>query len=284
MTTTLAPPQSDPPPGEPNVRRVLVGPAQAEELLARMDRNRRLQQGWVNELAQIMLKGNWQEIGDTIRLDREGRLQDGQHRLRAIIKSGCSAYFWIIEGLAPEAQDVMDRGRRRTVGDVLTIHGVAQGQMMAAAIKWVMAITEGKLGLKNERGLALRPTPDDTLLAVAAHPGLEASLKVGRTAKTAAFRYPPSLAAALHYLMACKAGTEAADEFFDMLFVGDELPAGEPVWLLRDYLVRDSVKHTRRSSLDKAIWTVKAWNGWRNHATVRTLKAYPDHPFPEISD
>lgn len=276
-------------PPHPTMRREFVDPAMAAELLATSDRNRKLQEGWVQELVGMLRDGRFKEIGDTIRLSWEKRLLDGQHRLTAIVRSGIGVWMWIVEGLDPASQDVMDRGRKRTVGDVLTIHGYAQGTMLAAAVKWVVVIGEGRLAKagksasKNER-MILQFGPDETLEALAQHSALEKSLRIGSAIKHASVRYPPSLAVGMHYLMALKAGTDVADDFFEQLTEGTNLQRQDPVWTLRDQLQRDEGRRIKRQSIDIAAWTIKAWNAWRaNQYPVKVLKYYPGY-FPVLED
>lgn len=225
------------------------------------------------------------EAGDTIRIGWDGSLLDGQHRLEAINRSGVSVWMLVVYDLDPSAQDVMDRGRKRTIGDVLHMHGHPQATMLASAVKWVTAIEGGKLNRlpKNERG-TIDLGPDETLASLSAHPGLEDSLRVGAAVKHAAVRYPPSLATALHYLMVQRAGTDHADNFFEMVATGANLQKGDPVWQLLDQLHRDTAKQIKRPYVAYAQYTVKAWNAWRqDRHDVSNFRYIPGF-FPELED
>lgn len=301
MTSYAADPAGRPA-REPSVHREFVTPERAKELLATGGPNRNLQESWVRELIRLLTEGRFREIGDTIRLSWDGTLLDGQHRLTAVARSGISVWMWIATGIDPAAQDVMDRGRRRTVGDVLAIHGYSQGNMLAAAVKWVILLPElarrpspkvvakgeqetaqakpGKT-LKNERG-AFQITPDEALEALEKYPALVNSLQAGRDLKTSALRYPPALAVALHYLISEKAGAEAASEFFEAVATGVGLEKGDPVWRLRDQLQRDESRpRGRMPTVGVAAWTIRAWNAWQSGRQTGILKYYPDY-FPEI--
>lgn len=272
-------------PPEPSARREFITADRAQELLGTIGRERHRQEAWVRDLARMLEEGRFRETGDTIKVSTEGKVLDGQHRLGAIVRSGIGAWLWVVYGVDPESQDVMDRGRRRTVGDVLYMHGHAQGTLLAAAVKWVVAIGEGKLGssgakAKNERS-SINLDPDETLQALRKYKGLEESLKVGAVVKHSAVRYPPSLAAGLHYLMSQRAGTDIADEFFDAVANGTDLKKGDPVWQLRDQLIREETRTVKHSYVTLAAWTVRAWNALvvakkaGMPADVRVLKYYP---------
>lgn len=280
--TSLAVPVAPSPPHGPNIRRELIGPDQAEAYLSKMPRNRQLRTAWVNQLAQIMRDGKYQDAGDTIRFAITGELLDGQHRLRAIIQSGVSLWFWVVYDLPVESQDVMDRGQKRTVADVMHIHGYSNSTILASSLKWVMAMEKGRLSSKNERQLTFYPTPDETLLAATRHNAIQYSLGMAKTVKSAGFRYPPSLAVAMHYIMAMGSGQERSDGFFDLVARGEGLAAADPAYTLREQLYFDSVKLIRRSTLNIAVWTILAWNAWNERRSIKVLKYYPDRPFPLV--
>lgn len=283
-SNTLAAADGQPP--EPSVRREFISPARAKELLSTIKHERRLQESWVTHLAKLLVDGRFQEIGDTIRMSWDDSLLDGQHRLNAIARGDIGVWMWVVYGLDPQSQDVMDRGRRRTVGDVLTIHGFSQGTTLAAAVRWVVAIEDGRFNTgsssRNER-TAIQLDPDETLEALEKYPDLVGSLRIGSEIHRAAVRYPPSLASALHYLMARRAGTDVADEFYESLANGTELQKGDPIWRLLDQLHRDETKRFKRPSIDVAAWTIKAWNAWRANRPVGVLKYYPGS-FPIMDD
>ena len=67
---------------------LLVTPQVAQELLKTQIKNRPLNHFTVKKYANDMANGNWQQCGDTICVDKNGCLTDGQHRLHAIIESG----------------------------------------------------------------------------------------------------------------------------------------------------------------------------------------------------
>ncbi len=96
---------------------VNVTPPLAEMYLERNGRNRNIRPDVVSNYARDMSAHRWQITGEAIKLDADGNLLDGQHRLRAVIKSGETVTMLVIEGLPPEAQRVMDSGKPRTAGD-----------------------------------------------------------------------------------------------------------------------------------------------------------------------
>lgn len=267
-------------PTVPRINLELVTPERAADLLSRSPRNRQLQKPWRAELAQLMRDGKFRNTADTVKISWHGDLLDGQHRLGAIVDAGGPQWLWIAYGVDPEAQDYMDRGRRRTVGNVLSIHGYAQADILAAATKWVVAVENNRIASKNEHQVSYSITPEETLLALQERPGIIKSLCVKEWTKTAPFRCSPSLFIATHYLASCAAGREAADEFFQLVFTGVGLEDKTGPYTLREHLIKDTGQLRRTPAVVQAHYVALAWNSWVAGKQVKQLKYYPERPFP----
>lgn len=105
--------------------RTLVTPEFAAELLTRNTGNRKVIKTWVDQLAQDMTRGRWQENGETIIVSRSGKILDGQHRLLAVIKSGRPVYMLILFGISDDRKVMasIDQGKNRTVANILQMAG-----------------------------------------------------------------------------------------------------------------------------------------------------------------
>lgn len=92
-----------------------ITPEVATQMLAtNIDRNRPISLARVEMYEHDMLSGKWLDNGETIKIDREGRLIDGQHRLRAIERSGVTLWMWVAHGVASNAFETVDVGLTRT--------------------------------------------------------------------------------------------------------------------------------------------------------------------------
>lgn len=96
-----------------------IGPHEAAIILAHNTGNRRVRKAVVDSMASDMVAGLWKLTHQGIAIAHDGRLLDGQHRLHAVIKSGARIATMVFRGCDPDAFDVMDRGIRRTLPDVL---------------------------------------------------------------------------------------------------------------------------------------------------------------------
>lgn len=108
---------------------------------------RKLNLSTVKLYAKDMADGNWKENGETIKIDINGNLIDGQHRLQAIVDSGISVELVIVEGLDPSVADTIDIGRKRSIEQYLKW---ADGAYTAGATGIVQEVLNLMKGNKNQ--------------------------------------------------------------------------------------------------------------------------------------
>lgn len=97
-----------------------VGPALAEELLTSYEIDyRKLRPKHADNLARDMSSNNWNFDGSPIRIDVNGNLLDGQHRLTAVKKSGIRLLFLFVTGLPVSVYSTIDTVLARRFADAL---------------------------------------------------------------------------------------------------------------------------------------------------------------------
>ena len=79
--------------------------------------NRKVSKTHVDKLAYAINNDRWVMTGEAIKIGKDGRLFDGQHRLHAIIKANKSVPNLLIIGLDQDALHAMDGGKKRSVAD-----------------------------------------------------------------------------------------------------------------------------------------------------------------------
>jgi hypothetical protein len=80
--------------------------------------------------------------GDTVKIDINGQMRDGQHRMEAVIQYGKPVTFLIAYDVDPDAFDTYDQGNR-TAADAVRISGQPQAGLLAALAKTRMAKDAG---------------------------------------------------------------------------------------------------------------------------------------------
>lgn len=81
--------------------------------------NRKLKTDRVTQYARDMKRGKWTINGECVCFDENGNLINGQHRLLACIKSGCSFETIVAYGLDPECVNTIDIGTPRSTTDAI---------------------------------------------------------------------------------------------------------------------------------------------------------------------
>jgi hypothetical protein len=109
------------PRNKPVTTTVVVTPAMATAWLMKNTANRPLVMWRVNALKRAILAGEWRYTHQGIAFDKNGVLQDGQHRLKAVAESGRPVEMLVTRNCDPEAFKVIDTGARRSIADSLAM-------------------------------------------------------------------------------------------------------------------------------------------------------------------
>lgn len=166
-----------------------IGPEEALRLLSTNSSNRSISSNNVARYTKDILEGRWPLNGETITLDPDGNLLDGQHRLTAVVNANRAVDFIVITGISPEARSTMDTGKSRNGKDIVKMIGnVDQEGLIASAIRKIDLYNRGKLNSTSGNN----PTPNhETERLFKIHgEGLQESLDVvkrlgrGTTGKT----------------------------------------------------------------------------------------------------
>lgn len=99
----------------------IITPEVAQGYLARNKHNRAMRRGLVERYAESMKRGEWRATHQGIAFDASGYLLDGQHRLKAIIDSGCAVQMTVARDVETGSQLVMDDHAKRSASDALTL-------------------------------------------------------------------------------------------------------------------------------------------------------------------
>lgn len=118
------------------IEKVLLTPDMAVKLLAQNPNNRNISKDRVTRYANDIINDRWvEDTGELIKIDVDGNVTDGQHRLSAIVKSNKSIYVHIATGVSKDVFQVIDSGKSRSASDVLKIAGVSNTKKVSAFIQ-----------------------------------------------------------------------------------------------------------------------------------------------------
>lgn len=250
----------------------------AAELLAQLHPNqRRLRKGHVSQLARAMREGRWRWTADPIKLDRELRVVDGQHRLAAVVESGVTLRDVLIATLDdPDAFRAIDQGVGRSLGDIMTTAGrkpvprTISGAIMAEHYDW--SEWQGKLSREEQMDL------------ISEFPFLKDLLAMRRASPRQAYIFTVGpLSAAIRCM---RVNRDAAVAWFTAVFAMNPVVYDQPndhARLLYTFLQQRPNSGTPSSPkiiVEQAWKSVRAWNAWRKGEKISRLVYNPGSPVP----
>lgn len=253
-----------------NVSLETITPDRAKEWLARGGLNRHLNLERVEGLAAAIRRNEWRQTGDTIKLDKEGRVRDGQHRLHAIAISQAVRTL-VAFGVDEEAFDVMDTGKSRTIADIVGMRGFPSRNGLASAVRSLILFDTSQRLVGKSRDTRELVTSASTLAYLRDYTDVLESLHVADTVR---LEFPGGIGlwSALIYLFR-RVNPAAADDFIRALTTGEGLNGGSPILVLRNRLMSRREFWAIRNNADKealAASIIKAWNGWRRGETFES--------------
>lgn len=236
-----------------------VTPAMAKGMIEQLHPDQRHHRdARVEQYAQDMRQGNWrQDTEDTILIDWNGFLIDGQNRLRAVMESGKTLKFWVVWGVDPEIMAVKDTGAARTVADSLRISGRGEG-MSQAELLVLGGIARRQLhweaGRCSQGSMKTvgQATHSDIAEILDRQPDIYGAAKVGIDASRST--RPPLIGAATYgffWLNANRVDGELAYKWQSFWLTPEELPGGSPIAVLRERFFRHKMAQNSRAGFSE---------------------------------
>lgn len=251
----------------------LLTPALAEMLKAINPDNRNIRQTVVDRYVADIREGNWKLTGESVKVSKEGLLNDGQHRCTAVIRAGRSITTIFTFGLDRQSRLVVDQGAVRTTGDYLGMAGVADGNHVAAVATLIWQYERFGLVSHNSH---FRPTKTQIQEVAVCNPGIVASIRA--VPAKYSLLASKSILAFCHFEFA-KSDKEAANAFLEKLVKGTGLDENDPIYLARSRLLSE-----RKTSLgDRVELLFRAWNLHRRGVRSRTKLQLTRDKLPEIA-
>jgi transcriptional regulator with XRE-family HTH domain len=244
--------------------RMRITPALAKVFLQNNKSNRTISVGHVQWLAKQIEDGEWEsDNGQTLALSPDGALLDGQHRLMACILANVDIDVDVLYGVPESSRGTIDVGRTRSIGDQLAIQGEKYGNQLAAAVRWVYAISNGSSGYRTS-------TPEVQRF-LARNPGMKQSVAYVRSQK--ATGTIPTLLCAIHYMgKHVLHEPEKADSFVRVFVTGYPSYEGDPAHRVRETYRDAREKGQTLTQVRQAAYLVHAWNLFRKGTSVKSIR------------
>jgi hypothetical protein len=194
--------------------------------------NRRVNQRKLAQLVDQMRSGEFENTGEPIIVSAEGVLNNGQHRLLAVVEADAVVDMDVRFGIPRRVFSKTDTGAARSGGDVLTIKGVPHGGPVSSAVRLLVLYRRGlpdsirEFVSNDEVGRAFDRWKDIAEVVAA----------VNGYAYPRGIRSTPLYATA--YLASRSPGKATLKDWLYTLATGLDASKDTPAWQLRERLIR----------------------------------------------
>lgn len=242
----------------------VVTPEMAEKWLSQRinSSNRKIQKSHVNAIARDIANDRWMVNAQPISFSADPfdpdvehlRLLNGQHRLMAVVESGTPIEVPIAVNVPEEAFATFD------------VHTKKMPKTAAERVDDRVVNAAARFQWKEDVGIrpmdaSTSPTASEIMDTIQKHPGLLESFPRSRRAGMTKL----GTAGVLTYFFyrVSREAPDIAPQFLDDLEFGENLSAQNPVLGLREDMISDRGKITRREGLSKLISCWNAYKKWR---------------------
>lgn len=237
---------------------VLVTPAVAEDLLERNAENQRsAKETAILRYARDMQKGLWvPHTGESLKINRDGKVVDGQNRLHSVIRANRPVLFDIAWNVDNEAIFAIDGGSVRTTKDDLQFHGIHDRIVVGPIVKWLVGWERGNFLNSGGRNV---PTRQEIRARYLVEPqSFDTAAMFGRACRSKI--HVNATASGLAYFQFSKLDEELAEKFFDQLIGGMDLNGTSPIYALRQSMIAKGTQYTKVQQL---YFMIRSWNALR---------------------
>lgn len=257
---------------EGTVELMNITPQMATELLSRRHPYQRLLRAThVDALSDAMVRGTWRWVGDPIRLDTNGFVIDGQHRLSAVVKSGVTLKNAVV--MVVHTKDAIlsiDQSRPRTLVDMYATRGKGGGTLSRTVSG---AIVAESTDWKGWRGMPR----EDQLAAIERCEFVQDLSNLTKNKGESNARATVSVGSLSGALRCMRTNREAAIRFFGAVFAMNPVIDGlevEMVRVLYSFLAaaKKSGWSSEMVSIEQAHKSITAYNHWRSGKVVGHLQ------------
>ena len=225
-------------------------------------KNRGFKTKYAKGLAAIMQNGGWDLNGESIIIDVNGNIVNGQHRTWAIIYSGVTIKSLVVKGVPHECFSTMDSGMKRSIPDVLEIAGFTKSQSNVygtAAKHELFQRTTGRPAVRGADSTITKAINNQVVLEeVATNLKLQ---ELGDVIMSYPRKVLPMSPTSLTFLLYrfCLFNEEFSIPWINGFITGIGLGELDTRLWVRSKFYRDSRSTSSLSSGDKMAFVIKAW-------------------------
>jgi len=255
---------------------VNVTPDIAKRLLEVNDSNRPIKPRLIGRIEHDILNGQYRCNGEPIIVSEDGRLNDGQHRLMAIVAANKTVESFMTFGVARDSRFSVDLGDVRTTVDFMKMKTVVNARDASIVAKNLFAYRNHLTHVQQKAGVGKQDVIDEynrqstAIDAAIARFVKESFMKSTKTV--------PAVATA--YVIISNSRATAAvkrEAFFTKLAIGANLDPASPILHLRGKLLEKADYELKRTEARVEL-ILRHWNAWVADAPVASIRMQGKFP------
>ena len=271
-----------------------ITPTIAESYLATNAGNQRnVTNSHMWHLRQQMENGQWMMTGEPIVFDNEGRLIDGQHRLRAMIMAKVTLEFLVVRGVSPNSFVAMNRGKTRSNGNIFAIHQVPNYNAAASAVGGVLNYRRARAVEIKDKGKVIgyggslnsyvRASTTDLIQEYDAHPvEYGQAIAIAISCRKLAPQSTVATVAAIS-LIDAKHGIDEVLCFWDGFRTGANLESDDPILYLKTKMIENAnSKRGKMTGVMTIHLMIETWNRYVKGKSCKFIRLSMDSGCPEL--
>lgn len=241
----------------------MVTPEMALRLLANNPENRSLSLPVVENYAAAMRRGEWRLNGINIIIAATGEVNDGQHRLQAVVSADEPVLLSLQFGIERDTRSTVDVGKKRTLGDHFAMAKVPNAMSVAAMVKWAWCYD-------NEFNFQSHPSVAQAFDYLEQNPGIEPAVNAVRPIINT-YRLGTGPIGGASYV--CSRLNEHVHGEFGAR-VGDGLgisSTSSPIYRVRERYQQHATKQKPMAADEAAAVYIKGFNAYLRRRNCRAL-------------
>lgn len=260
------------------MKKILITPDKAKELLNLNVHNRRANERTIKRYAEAMKSGRWKEnTFEFIKIHADGTIADGQHRLHAVVKSGVPIVFDVVYNVPKDVFTVLDTGRNRNGADTFKVAGIKYDSVLPSIIQTFISIQSGYTDLWHTKMSNI-----EVLKEYNNSPDFwdhVAHKSIGWYADFAKILVPSFIGGL--YAHFCLVSHLDAGKFMHQLCTGADI-SNKSILIVRNRLIQDKTALRKIMRSHKIAYIIKAWNAFRTNQEIKIIKFAPEkESFPK---
>jgi len=262
-----------------------ISPADAANLLnSEPMKNRTLSELNARKICEAIKGNRWTDTGESIILDSNGRLADGQHRLRACVladKPISSFVVFMPDRLGATFFDGIDQGKMRNSADRLGMDGVRYAAAAASVCRMVIAYEQGTPSMASNgrhNPSWIRRVYESRSFAI------DSAIEYCSGFQKELTGLIPLSVLSFCHMMASEVNQSKALAWTAAMATGENISRTSPIYLVRRILNEEARRgsHTKRTRKSLLGLLAKSWLHYLNGETPKFISFRSDEKVPKF--